>query len=216
MSQFPCDSLLLAGDCIVNESMLTGKSSLLVTQNVFAKFVGESVPVTKIPATNESLSLLNLSAASIPPGAAKHFLFSGTKIIRARRPQDGQDDEAVALAVVVRTGFNTTKGALVRSMLFPKPSGFKFYKDAFRYISVMAGVAGVGFLLSCINFVKLGVGQYTSVSRSMLTLAAAMGCDRCAGFGSYYNNCSPCATCNINHRNKFRVITIEVKKYLLY
>ena len=88
---------------------------------------------------------------------AKHFLFSGTKIIRARRPQVGQDDEAVALAIVARTGFNTTKGALVRSMLFPKPSGFKFYRDAFKYISVMAGIAGIGFLASFVNFIRLKV-----------------------------------------------------------
>ena len=83
---------------------------------------GESVPVSKIPATNESLELLDLTANTISPDIAKYFLFSGTKIVRARRPLEGQDDEAVALAIVVRTGFNTTKGALVRSMLFPKPS----------------------------------------------------------------------------------------------
>ena len=125
------------------------------------------MPVSKIPVTSESLHLLDLTANSIIADVAKHFLFSGTKIIRARRPQEDQDDEAVALAIVVRTGFNTTKGALVRSMLFPKPSGFKFYKDAFRYVSVMAAVAGIGFIASFINFVRLKVAQrYLSGYRS--------------------------------------------------
>lgn len=127
------------------------------------------MPVSKVPATDESLRLLDLSATSIHPDVAKHFLFSGTKIVRARRPQDGQDDEAVALALVVRTGFNTTKGALVRSMLFPKPSGFKFYKDAFRYISVMGAVAGLGFIASFVNFVRLRVGLAPSLIWCILT-----------------------------------------------
>lgn len=151
LGQFPSDSLLLAGDCIVNESMLTG----------------ESVPVSKIPATDESLDLLDLGATSIHPDIAKHFLFSGTKIIRARRPQDGEDEEAVALGLVVRTGFNTTKGALVRSMLFPKPSGFKFYRDSFRYIAVMAGVAGVGFMASFVNFVRLHLAWHLIIIRAL-------------------------------------------------
>ena len=155
LTQLPCDSLLLAGDCLVNESMLTG-TSVLSHNKTFPKFsTGESVPVSKIPANNESLRLLDLGSSPIHPEAAKNFLFCGTKIVRARRPQDGTDEEAVALAIVARTGFSTTKGALVRSMLFPKPSGFKFYKDAFRYITVMAAVAGIGFIASFINFVKL-------------------------------------------------------------
>lgn len=120
---------------------------------------GESVPVSKTPLTDDALGYLDLSTPSIHPNVAKHFLFSGTKVIRARRPQNVDDDEAVALAVVVRTGFLTTKGALVRSMLFPKPSGFKFYRDSFRYIAVMGAVALLGFIASFVNFVRLGVSQ---------------------------------------------------------
>ncbi|KAF2654726.1 hypothetical protein K491DRAFT_779258 [Lophiostoma macrostomum CBS 122681] len=151
LSQFPCDSLLLSGDCIVNESMLTG----------------ESVPVSKIPVTNESLELLDLSASTIHPEVARHLLFSGTKIIRARRPHDDSDDEAAALAMVIRTGFNTTKGALVRSMLFPKPSGFKFYRDSFRYISVMGLIAMIGFVASFVNFVHIGLAWHLIVVRAL-------------------------------------------------
>ncbi|KIW71556.1 hypothetical protein, variant [Phialophora macrospora] len=151
LTQLPCDSLLLAGDCIINESMLTG----------------ESIPVSKIPIIDEALPYIDLGATSIHPSVARYFLFCGTKIIRARRPQDTDDDEAVALAMVVRTGFNTTKGALVRSMLFPKPSGFKFYRDSFRYISVMGFIAAIGFVASFINFVKLGLAWHLIIVRAL-------------------------------------------------
>jgi len=151
LTQLPCDSLLLAGDCIINESMLTG----------------ESIPVSKVPITDDVLNYVDLGATSIHPFVARHFLFCGTKIIRARRPQDEDDDEAVALAMCVRTGFNTTKGALVRSMLFPKPSGFKFYRDSFRYIGVMGFIAAIGFVASFINFVKLGLRWHLIVVRAL-------------------------------------------------
>lgn len=149
--QFPSDSLLLSGDCIVNESMLTG----------------ESVPVSKIPATDEALMAMDLGASSVSPETARHFLFCGTKIVRTRRPQEDQEGDAVALALVVRTGFNTTKGALVRSMLFPKPSGFKFYRDSFRYISVMAVIALLGFVASLVNFLRLGVEWHVIIVRAL-------------------------------------------------
>ncbi|BCR83828.1 putative P-type ATPase [Aspergillus chevalieri] len=151
LNEVPCDCLLLSGDCIVNESMLTG----------------ESVPVSKSPLTDDALGYLDLSAPSVHPDVAKHFLFSGTKVIRARRPQNAEDDEGIALAIVVRTGFLTTKGALVRSMLFPKPSGFSFYRDSFRYISVMAFIAILGFAASFANFLRLGLSWHLIIVRAL-------------------------------------------------
>lgn len=158
LSQFPSDGLLLSGDAIVNESMLTG----------------ESVPVSKTPATEESLLSMDLAAPTVSPEIAKHFLFCGTKIVRARRPQDEQSGDAVALALVVRTGFSTTKGSLVRSMLFPKPSGFKFYRDSFRYIGVMAMVALLGFLVSLANFIHLGLAWHLIIVRALDVITIAV------------------------------------------
>ncbi|KAL2866337.1 putative P-type ATPase [Aspergillus lucknowensis] len=151
LNQVPCDCILLSGDCIVNESMLTG----------------ESIPVSKTPLTDDVLDYLNLSAPSVHPNIAKHFLFNGTKIIRARRPQGVDDDDAIALAIVMRTGFQTTKGSLIRAMLFPKPSGFKFYRDSFRYICVMGMIAIFGFVASFVNFIRLGLSWRLIIVRAL-------------------------------------------------
>lgn len=130
---------------------------------------GESVPVSKVPVTSAGLQHMDLSLANIPTELARHFLFSGTKIVRARPGAASTTDASVdedeygtqpplrGLAMVVRIGFNTTKGTLIRSMLFPKPNDFQFYRDSFRFIGILAIIAGVGFLISCVNFVNMGV-----------------------------------------------------------
>jgi cation-transporting ATPase 13A3/4/5 len=148
LSVFPCDSLLLSGDCIVNESMLTG----------------ESVPVSKLPANESTLnSLINDSLRSqTSPNLAKSFLYNGTKIIRVRHSSNEP-----AMALVVKTGFSTTKGSLLRSMLFPKPTGFKFYEDSFKYIGFMTCIAFVGFIFSTYNFLKLGLDYRTIILRAL-------------------------------------------------
>lgn len=154
---FPCDSILLSGDCIVNESMLTG----------------ESVPVSKYPATSEALKSFVSGpgqGSTVSSEISKHFLYSGTKIVQVRRPQSFDSPDAqfdVAVAMVARTGFTTTKGALVRSMLFPKPSGFKFYRDSFKYIGVMAVIAAIGFTFSTIGFIRMHMETSLIIFRAL-------------------------------------------------
>ncbi|OWZ71730.1 hypothetical protein AYX14_02820 [Cryptococcus neoformans] len=159
LSVFPCDALLLSGDAIVNESMLTG----------------ESVPVSKIPAKDETLRALSRESkqgsSEIDSDLAKHYLFSGTKIIRVRAGAKPvwapKSESSIALAMVTRTGFNTTKGALVRSMLFPKPMGFKFYRDSMNFIGVLAIIAGFGFAVSAVQFVRIGIHWHTIMLRAL-------------------------------------------------
>ena len=106
---FPADLLLLSGDAIVNESMLTG----------------ESVPVAKSAADDIAASNLANLSGNVPGDLTKHLLYAGTKVVRVRKleTRNASAEGGEAVALVLRTGFNTTKGALVRSMLFPKPMG---------------------------------------------------------------------------------------------
>jgi P-type E1-E2 ATPase len=94
---FPCDFILLSGSVIVNEAILTG----------------ESIPVMKTSLMNTDLNTYSSEACS------KHTLFGGTFSMQNR--PTGEDP---CLAVVTSTGFQTTKGGLVRDILYPRALKF--------------------------------------------------------------------------------------------
>ncbi|RKP33686.1 hypothetical protein BJ085DRAFT_22433, partial [Dimargaris cristalligena] len=162
LHQVPCDAILLEGDCIVNESMLTG----------------ESIPVSKTPAVGQTLRDLDMTCLNPGPEVARHTLFCGTRLIRVRTTTPGMggrqwqtyhqvESAPRATALVIRTGFNTSKGSLIRSILFPRPNKFKFYQDAFRFVGVMAIIACLGFLASIANFVRLGLHAGIIIKRAL-------------------------------------------------
>lgn len=57
-------------------------------------------------------------------------------------------------------GFSTEKGQLVRSILYPKPTDFKLYRDAYQFLLCLVGVAGIGFLYTIILSIINQVGDH--------------------------------------------------------
>ena len=60
-------------------------------------------------------------------------------------------------ALVTNTGFLTTKGSLVRDILYPKQINFKFQADAMKFVLLMACIAVLGFVLLLRSFISMGI-----------------------------------------------------------
>lgn len=61
------------------------------------------------------------------------------------------------LAVVIRTGFNTSKGGLVRSIMYPPPVDFKFEQDSYKFVAMLACIASIGVIYTIVSKVVRGI-----------------------------------------------------------
>lgn len=52
------------------------------------------------------------------------------------------------------SGFSTSKGELVRSIMYPKPADFKFERDTYIFVGVLAVIAGMGFIYTIVLEVR--------------------------------------------------------------
>ncbi|KAG9049932.1 hypothetical protein FS837_008518 [Tulasnella sp. UAMH 9824] len=111
----PGDLLLLSGTCIVNEAMLSG----------------ESTPLLK-----EAIDLRENDERLDMDGAHKNnMLFGGTKALQAGGGVSTPDGGC--LAVVLRTGFGTSQGQLVRTMIFSTERVSANNFEAFLFIGFL-------------------------------------------------------------------------------
>ncbi|KAH3744076.1 HAD ATPase, P-type, family IC [Pelomyxa schiedti] len=127
LKQIPCDVVLTSGYVIVNESSLTG----------------ESTPVLKSP-----LPKKNEEGPYNPDKMGKYTLYSGTQILCVK-PTEGH-----VKALVIRTGYSTTKGMLMKTILYPPPTKFTFQQDSLKFIALLFAIAFGGIIYAFYLYAK--------------------------------------------------------------
>ena len=115
------DMVLIQGSCVVDDSSLTG----------------ESVPVVKV-----SLGVFEKRGEKYSPERCKtSMIYGGSKIEEIKKMQyelSTPGEPSRVVGVVTATGFNSTKGELFRSIIFPTkivlPINYYSYSSSFLFI----------------------------------------------------------------------------------
>ncbi|KAH3763390.1 cation-transporting ATPase 13A2 [Pelomyxa schiedti] len=136
----PCDLLLLSGYAIMNEGSLTG----------------ESTPVLKSP-----LPIFDEAENYNPDSMSKYTIYGGTTLLCAKRVKE------FAIGLVIRTGYSTSKGLLMQSILHPPPTRFTFQTDSLKYIGILFLISLGGFIYSFYLYFIHGADASTIIIRGL-------------------------------------------------
>ena len=160
----PCDSILVKGSVVINESMLTG----------------ESTPIIKTSLENtDEIYDSKLSDDS------KYILFSGTKILQK---QIKNKNEKI-LAIVSNTGFRTFKGQMLSSVTFPKEEDEDFRRDSLKYIIFMVIICFIGYFVSLKYLIEAKISDEELTLRffELFTSAVPPSLPTCLSLGMSYS-----------------------------
>lgn len=102
---FPCDVLILQGEVVVNESLLTGESVPQIKDSVLNNTMDDSEPL------------------SIHSKHKNAVVFAGTQVLASQSDSSVRSDfprppDNGSIAFVLRTGFSTSQGNLIRTILY--------------------------------------------------------------------------------------------------
>ncbi len=170
----PCDVLLLTGSVVMSEAMLTGESApvlkaalpLDAPQTVFKPDSDRDGRYVLFSGTK----VLQAKCGSLPPVPRDDLAADGLRCLwefglpasyssgagagaghhhhhhRHHHHHAGSItfSEMPAMGLVLRTGFSTARGQLIRAILFPKPNKFDFERQTFLFMRILLFVLGVG------------------------------------------------------------------------
>lgn len=132
----PADILLMSGTCVVNEAILTG----------------ESIPQSKFPPSSDTNEILQ----PLLPAHRPHILFCGSNVVqlqqgdRTARGKMYSPPHGGGVGLVMRTGFCTQKGELLRSISCCGDSVSVNNKEALAFMGVLLvfAVAASSYVLN--------------------------------------------------------------------
>ena len=145
----PCDLVLLEGQCLIDESLLTG----------------ESVPMLKnqLPRNDDMFNDKN----------KENIIYAGTYCITS---VNSKNKSQPAKALVYQIGFGTTKGRLIRSIMFNDPGMYKFERDSnyFTLYLFLVSMVFVGvYFYICLKYYSDQTLMYDTVTQG--NAAAKLG-----------------------------------------
>ena len=169
----PCDAVLISGRVVMDEAKLTG----------------ESVPVAKGPIELEGLGdadrALPLLSAKQPSASASAFarevdigekragsvLFGGTTVRSVGGGAGAGGGDCVA--VVYRTGFRSSKGLLIATLLTPKDRFLRIFEDLLWVIFFLFVVASLLYIYEAVYLRSIGTswGEVVLLYFNALTVA---------------------------------------------
>lgn len=168
-------SQLVPGDLMEITNNMRAPCDIVVVQGSAAvtegMLTGESVVVTKTP----------MPLNSVHNADARSTIFGGTNVVELRVAR-GQK----VIGAVVRTGFESVKGRLVLSVLYPHPLPFKFMAQSLYFIGILFAAAMFGFGINAwqmlldpemdiATVVQRGCDMVTIVVPPALPLALSVG-----------------------------------------
>lgn len=121
------DMVVTRGSAIVDESLLTGESTVQIKDPIYS---------SDLLSTNDAKDVrVNLDRDT------NHILYAGTQLVSIGTGA-GLESDAVE-AIVLRTGFETAQGQLIRKILFSDERSGGMNRDSYIFLGIMAVIACV-------------------------------------------------------------------------
>jgi len=137
----PCDFLLLSGNCVVNESALTGESIPQIKDSIEKMDPGEIVDLKD--KNRNSVLYCGTEVLQVYPNSNPVF-----------QENVGQMQKLNCIGYVLNTGFDTSKGKLIKTVLFNNENVKIKQKDSYVIIFVLLIFSIVSSAYVLINGLK--------------------------------------------------------------